>query len=319
MKVLSAGVVAAAILFIGQFAVVANANEFCRSFIGEMDTGVLYVAKCLNRASCLEKVVTPGIGANNVLVTQDNKFETLEPGNRYNFIFKTAESLPRNSMVVVQTKRLNNPSRVETKPVDVQIRRNALNFSCGPFGTNVYESAWPPDDAKGNQVPSVSFYKYDQFHRYGYTAKEERSRLWSKFHVVYFNGSTCVSTLDAARRSQFLLYDRTNIPSKFVAFLERISVVSPSAAIAAGQNEMAKYEKIKVLLTNYQIVNQDSGRNPVAGCFGFSASSGTTKTSQLEISVSDLELNAPYWPLLDLTKTWTFDVKRNMPPDKSSR
>lgn len=301
------------LLTFGQISASAYANEYCRAFIDQMETGTLYAVKCRNNSSCLQKVAKPKLFSDDAFLIAENKeLETLEPSGRYNFIFKTEQNFSRNSLVVVQTKRLDNPARIEMKPVGVKIRRDALKFSCQLFAENVFQSAWPRDDARGDQVPSVSFDKYDQFHRYGYTAKEERSHLWNRFHVAYHNGSTCVSTLDPARRFQFLLYERNNIPSKFVAFLERINVLSPSAALAANKSEMAKYEKLKVVVTNYQIVKNPTETRPGAGCFGFSASTGGNKTATLTVSMSDLEENAPYFPL-DQTVTWNFEVRKNPP------
>jgi hypothetical protein len=133
----------------------------------------------------------------------------------------------------------------------------------------------------------------------GSTSPDAAGFLHDNFHTNYFDGKSCVSTLEPTRRAQFLLFDRRNVPDRTTAFISRLGA-APEAVHADPIYQ--KYERFKVLLTNYQKAAQGSG------CFSFSA---RTVSSELEVSLSDLEEKVRYGTIFDLylLKTWDFELK----------
>jgi hypothetical protein len=281
-----------------------TSDRYCHAYINSIDPDTLYVVNCTAGTNCTHRVVYSTAGA--VLEQDDKTTSYLRHGRKYHFIYKVSPPVAQNSLVVIHIKRLDNPARDSSSPVRVLMRRKSINFGCHGFYKHVRIPSWPPKNISDERLPSVAYENYDQFHRLGYTSGDEDYLLREKFHVRYDNGSGCVSTLDTARRWQFLFEDRTNVFGRIAAFFARLGIYTPTAN-AAALDQIKKFEKLKVLVANYASLKGPDGKVTPA-CFGFSVYTGGTKTVRLDISVSDIESVAPFFPF-DAAKAWSFDVQ----------
>jgi hypothetical protein len=274
-------------------------DAYCSRYIDQMDPRALYVATCLGNPSCLSRIESAGDRA--FMVARGQPPVQLQRNRTYRFLYKTPDDEIVNSLVVIQLMQIGSTPRKVDKPVDVQLAREALNFACRAFRQNIYRASWPADVDEDTRLPTVDYDKYDQFHREGYTSLAEAGFMTRDFHTQYFDGDTCVSTLDPPRRSQFLLFARRNVETRVSSFFNRFGA-KPDEAIAAPEERPQQYERLKVLLSNYQKQPHKSG------CFSFNAR-GTG--SQLQVSFSDLEdkvRHATFWDF-DRMATWTFDLR----------
>jgi hypothetical protein len=112
--------------------------------------------------------------------------------------------------------------------------------------------------------------------------------------------------LDARRRWQFLIHDRTNVPTMFLSILARYGLYTPPSK-PSDLSEVIKYESLKVVVRPYQAKKTEVG-SVAPACFGFKASTGGKKTDRLEIAISDLEPGTALFPL-DGVKEWNFNVQ----------
>ncbi len=279
-------------------------DRYCRALINSILPNTLYSVHCAHEAKCVSRVVYSTNGA--VLERADGTTSYLRRGRHYHFIYKVLPTFAQNSLVVVHIKRLDNPSRDKSSPARVKLQRKSIQFGCRGFSKHVKLRSWPPSAISERYLPSVGYDKYDHFHRYGYTSGDEDRVLRNKFHVRYNNGNGCVSTLDAERRWQFLFEDRTNVPGVIAAFLARLNLYA-SSANAAALEQVRKFAKLKVLVTNYASEKDRNGAIAPA-CFGFAISTGGSRTVRVDVSVSDVESVAPLFPF-DATKDWSFNVQ----------
>ncbi len=286
---------------------VVLAGGYCSRFADKMDAGSLYAASCARSSTCLAKVVTNVRGETGII--KRGKFQLLERKRRYTFLYKTDPMGPMgatNSLVIARIKLVAAAPLHNVKPPDVEIKRYGFHFACV---ADVYKgdeslAAWPsdPPHAKRQVFQRIPFDKFDHFHRYGFTTgdTDKELRQNTHFHVVYYNGKSCVSTLSRSRIRQFLLEDRDNVPWFIVSVANRLGGFFDVTRAEAQQAE--KYEKLRVIVTNYQ-------RKPnQSGCFEFTTRAGTAESKTLEISVGDVEKQVQSYPF-DISKTWSFDLK----------
>lgn len=274
----------------------AQPNAYCRNLAPLMKSNTLYVAYCMRGENCLEPVVNSG---GTDLVQGQNGLHRLSPGQRYRFLYKTStDSTNVNSLVAINVKQLDISPRGTPSPV--RLRRYPFHFACVGFRNDVSLPGWPGKEVQGRNLPSIPYDKYDQFHRFGFTSPEETALL-KKFHVSYFNGQECVSTTDAIRRAQFLFTDRQDYHGPFVALAFRFGAYTASAN-AQSLETIAKYERLKVLVSNY------SRPANTAGCFSFTTRAGAAKSIKLDVTVSDIEQQVRSAPF-DSSRSWSFDLQ----------
>jgi hypothetical protein len=297
MRSLNPWIFSAAALLCGTLTASAQGNQYCQAFFGEMTDDTLYAARCA-QAGCLDKVVE--IGGNAALLSADGVVHQLKKGQLYNFIYKTPPGGLPNSLVVVQVKQLDATPRTTLAPSPVRIRRYALDFACYRGRHDVSLPQLPSDAVRGRDLPAIDYDKYDEFHRDGFTSSTEDRYFHNNVHLSYFNGQSCVSTLDPARRAQFLIHDHKN----FAGRLERIFIslgAPPNKANAADLETVRKYERLKVLISNYR-----RGSNP-QGCAAFSTKAGGSNSVQLDVVVRDIEQQVQAgFPLYDTSRNWSF-------------
>ncbi|HWV40408.1 hypothetical protein [Pseudorhodoplanes sp.] len=272
----------------------ANANTACENHSNRMQAGALYALLC--NGNCLARVERVDIGKH--ALRQNDALVHLSRGRRYQFLYKPQNPVASNSLVVVQVKRLETSSGSE-KPVPVELRRDAVRFACVGRNRSASVEAWPPEGVSGHAAPKIGYTSYDRFHRYGFTNADDMTLL-RKFHVRYFNGQSCVSTLDPVRRTQFLFHDHMNYPSRPFAFAARLGLYV-NEANAQQLDAIKRYERLRVILTNYQQAASSQG------CFEFSVRTGPA-TAGIDLGLRDLE-RASRVPTFDTTARWSFDVK----------
>jgi len=297
MRLLDRWVVGAAALICGTVAASAQANQYCQAFFDQMADDTLYSARC-SQAGCLDKVVD--IGGTSALWGADGAVRPLKKAQYYNFIYKTPSSGGRpNSLVVVQVKQLDATPRTTAAPV--RMRRYALDFACyRGRPDNVSRPEWPPATVRGSELREIDYDKYDQFHRVGFTSSEEDRFFQKNVHLSYYNGQTCVSTLDPERRAQFLIHDHKNYASRFERFLISVGG-TPNKANAGELETVRKYERLKVLISNYR-----RGSNP-QGCAAFSTRAGGSNSTRLDVVVRDIEQQVQAgFPGFDTSRSWSF-------------
>jgi hypothetical protein len=265
--------------------------------MSQLEPDTLYVANCTGQSSCLEKVTD--VGGLSALLSADGSTHQLEKGKRYNFIFKVPQGGMPNSLVVVQVKQVDLiPKRVaEGSPVRMQ--RYRIEFACYRRHRDATSPQWPPEGVPGRNLPSISYSAYDEFHRNGFTNADDDRLLTTKFHVRYFNGQTCVSTLDPVRRAQFLMHDTNNFAGRTESFLVKLGAYSLPAN--AGDDAAKQYERLKVVLSNYRRASDTQG------CFGFSTKAGRSESLRLDVVVRDIERQVQAYPF-DLSKSWSFGL-----------
>lgn len=299
MRALKSWISGSIALALGSLAATAQPNQFCQIFSDTMDSDALYVANCKDSANCLQKVMTDFSG-NALLQGVDGQRHKLKKAQSYNFLFKTLPGGMRNSLVVIQVKQMDVQMR--NQPSDVRLQRYALNFGCFRRQTNVPLPQWPPEDV--HNLPSVPYDSYDEFHRNGFTSSDEDRRLRA-FHVRYFNGSTCVSTLEPVRRAQFLIHDPQHYAGRTGTFFAHLGVYT-TPANAQELDAVRKYEKLKIIVSNY------SRPDLREGCFAFSTRAGGPKSTRLDLVVRDIERQVQAvqqdWSN-DTTHTWSFELE----------
>jgi hypothetical protein len=258
-------------------------DAYCKRFASSMSPDTLYIANCTGDASCLQPVQASG---------------QLQSKKPYRFLYSTGATGIKNSMVVVQLKHVG--SSPQQKPADVQLARDALNFACVGFRKNVYRQSWPGNVDSEEALPALPYDKYDQYHRRGYTSRSEAQYLHDDFHTNYFDGDACVSTLEPVRRGQFLLFARRDVSDRTSSLINRFG--GSVGESVADDTVVKRYERFKIILTNYQKESQASG------CFSFSARGDG---AELEVSLADLEEKAKYGTIFDrhTLKTWNFQLK----------
>jgi hypothetical protein len=227
----------------------------------------------------------------------------LKKGQTYRFLYKINLNQAINSLVIVQLKRTALLPAKDPKTPDVQLKRFGMTFACyrSQKGTASL-NAWPPDVQNRTLYQSIKFQNYDQFHRYGFTAADDDKMLRrvNQFHVLYFNGRTCVSTLESSRLPQFLIEDRQNIPWRIEGIFRRLTGWVGNVTATAAEKAQ-KYDRLKILVSSY------SNLPDAPGCFSFPARAGNANSSNLEILISDVEQQAqtPF----DLSESWSFDLQ----------
>jgi hypothetical protein len=274
---------------------VANANAACEQQSNRMQAGALYVLLC--NGNCLARVERVEGGKH--ALRHNDALVQLSRGRRYQFLYKPLNPVASNSLVVVQVKRRETQSGSE-KPAPVELRKDAIRFACVGRNRSASVEGWPPEGVAGRAAPNIGYASYDRFHRYGFTNADDMTLL-RKFHVRYFNGQTCVSTLDPVRRTQFLFHDHLNYPSRPLAFVARLGFYV-SEANAQELDAIKRYERLRVILTNYQRAAS------AQGCFEFSVRTGPA-TAGIDLVLRDLESQASRLPTFDTTARWSFDVK----------
>jgi hypothetical protein len=279
----------------------AQPNQYCQSFFDQMAPDTLYVANCTAQANCLKKVVD--YGGNAVLQAADGSTDQLKKAEPYNFIYKTtSEGLP-NSLVIVQIKQLD-AARTNPTPSPVRLRRYAFNFACYQGSRNAPAPQWPSADVRGRDLTAIPYSNYDEFHRTGATNAEQDAILRTRlgFHVRYNNGvsRTCVSTLDPERRAQFLMEDWRNYAGHVGGFFISLGAYSTTAS-AQSLDDVRKYERLKVLLSNY------SRGGKTEGCVGFSTKAGGPQSTHLDIVLRDIERQVQASG--DTSRTWSFALQ----------
>lgn len=249
----------------------AQPDKYCAQLQSSMEPGQLYQLICKNR-HCFLQIYFPGA--------------TIPSGTTQRLLFKTAPSPVQNSLVVVQLKYVAFSPRAT--PSAVRLVRQPLDFaryfkyffSFSPYREmhDGIEKAMPADLDDVEHAATVSYTGYDDYHRYK-TAPDAESRILKAFHVNYFNGARCVRTFDDLRRPQFLFEDRENAGwRRSVA-----ATLIPDLIDQAAASEVLQYQRLEVILSNYQ-------KQPgTSGCFSFPVQGiGASVT----VSISDLEENA---------------------------
>jgi hypothetical protein len=298
MRSLRRWILGAAVLLYGTVAASAQANQYCQAFFDQMADDTLYAARCA-QAGCLDKVVNTG--GPSALQGADGAVRPLKKGQYYNFIYKTPSSggTP-NSLVVVQIKQLDATARATVAPSPVRMRRYALDFACYRGRQDVSLPDLPPATVRGGELREIDYNKYDQFHRDGFTSSEEDRFFQNNLHLRYFNGRTCVSTLDPARRAQFLLHDHKQFSGRFEQFFISVGLTANKAN--AGELEtVRKYARLKVLVSNYRRGSQPQG------CAAFSTKAGGSNSIRLDVVVRDIEQQVQAgFPGYDTSRSWSF-------------
>jgi len=298
MRSLNLWIFSVAAFLCGMVTASGQVNQYCQAFFDQMADDTLYAVRCA-QAGCLDKVVD--FGGGSALLGADGAVHQLKKGQLYNFIYKTPSTggMP-NSLVVVQVKQLDATPRTTVAPSPVRIRRYAMDFACYRGQHNVSLPELPPATVRGRDLHPIDYDKYDQFHRNGFTSSEEDQFFHNNVHLRYFNGQTCVSTLDPERRAQFLFHD----PKHFASRVERIFIslgATPPAANAGELEGVRRYERLKVLISNYR-----RGSNP-QGCAAFSTRAGGENSTQIDIVVRDIEQQVQAgFPLYDASRNWSF-------------
>jgi hypothetical protein len=249
---------------------IAQPENYCANYATQMAPNNLYVVMaCPNKpgAQCLVPVLSD---------TQ------IQRGVSYQFLYKTPQTDVQNSLVVIQLKGI--AARPVPTPVAVKLTRQQLSFACYTKHWTYSNDSFP---APGDN-DTVAYNIYDRFHRYGYAPLSER-RVLLKFHTNYFNGSECVSTLEAVRRAQFLFADRPGVATFWVALSTQVGLRAPEAVAA----EINQYDHLGVVIANYRKQPQASG------CISFL---GRSDSTALEINLSDLEEKAHTVNFVDIFK-----------------
>jgi hypothetical protein len=252
----------AALILAGISVAVAQPDNSCTTYNGQMSGSALYVLMACPdnaKAQCAAPV---------------NAGTIIQKGVNYRFLYKTRATEIQNSLVVVQLKAM--AAQPVPEPVAIKLTRQQLNFAC--YTKDNKQDPIPADADDVTAAPDVGYSIYDRFHRYGYAPRKELRVLLS-FHTSYFNGSACVSTLEKVRRAQFLFADRSNVAGITVGLLTRFGIDTPVAVAA----EINHYDHLQVVLANYKKQPQASG------CISFL---GRSDGPSLEIDVSDLEEKA---------------------------
>ncbi len=209
----------------------------------------------------------------------------------YRIIYKTTQSSIQNSLIVIQLKYLNRKKIERRKISDVRLKRDRIDFVCFRERTDKVANKIPLNKEK---PVNISYEIYDRYHRYGEVSDVEAVYLRDNFHIVYFNGSECISTRSLEQRVQFLMADRSNYPEGVSVFFHSLGVYSPAVA---GTNDILSFEKLVVDLKRYK------KRKQHRGCVSFDI---RVPADEVHIGISDLEekrtLAAPWEkPKLD---TW---------------
>jgi hypothetical protein len=223
-------------------------------------------------------------------------------GQRYNFAYKTPQGGLPNSVVVVQIKQLDVTPRTSIEPSPVRLRRYGIDFAC--FRSQRGDASlpqWPPEGVRGRDLPAIPYAQFDEFHRQGFTSADEDRFLRENLHFRYFNGQTCVSTLDPIRRAQFLMHDPQHFATKIDTLFISLGM-SPTKANAQEFETIRKYERLKILVSNYR-----RGTNP-QGCVAFSSKAGRPESSRLDVVVRDIERQVQAYPF-DQSRNWSFELK----------
>ncbi len=288
-------ILSAAVFLCGTVTASAQANQYCQAFFDQIADDTLCAARCSQRV-CLDKVVDAG--GTSALQAADGTVRPLKKGEHYNFIYKTPSGGLPNSLVIVQVKQLDSTPRTTVAPSPVRMRRYGLGFVCYRQQRDASRPEWPPATVRGSDLPEIAYDKYDQFHRDGFTSSEEDRFFHNNIHLSYFNGQTCVSTLDPVRRSQFLFHDHKNFAGRFDQFLISLGA-GATKANAEELDTVRKYERLKVLVSNYR-----RGANP-QGCAAFSTRAGGANSTRLDVVVRDIEQQVLAHPY-DTSRNWSF-------------